>query len=387
MASVRKALIVGSGIAGQTLAAAFARNGIACDIVEIKRDWSIVGAGMYMQGNALRALSALGIVNEILDRGWHRDDDTTLIATADGRVLARPVYPRIAGSDVPAIVTIKRQALHEILHGLVGRLGLTVRMGVTVAAIDDRSPDGPASVTFTDGDSGDYDLVVGADGIYSTMRKLVFGTLPATFSGFANWRVTLPRPPEVDSAIWMHGHGTTFGIVPISADALYLGGVSREPGNPRYAQADLARLMREKFHEHGGVARRLLERVTDPARVIYTAIDEVFLPAPWYRGRAVMIGDAAHASTPFWAQGASMAIEDAVLLAELAASGAAPETFLAAWMERRYARCVWVQQGSRETGERAHRSGKGMREQLDRYLATTMERQVAERYARLGQPI
>jgi 2-polyprenyl-6-methoxyphenol hydroxylase-like FAD-dependent oxidoreductase len=136
MASLRNALIVGSGIAGQTLAAAFTLKGIACDIVEIKRDWSIVGAGMYMHGNALRALAALGVVDEILERGWHRDDDTTLIATADGRVLAQPVYPRIAGPTVPAIVTIKRQALHEILHGLLRRLGLTVRMGVTVTAID-----------------------------------------------------------------------------------------------------------------------------------------------------------------------------------------------------------------------------------------------------------
>ena len=387
MASLRNALIVGSGIAGQTLAAAFTLKGIACDIVEIKRDWSIVGAGMYMHGNALRALAALGVVDEILERGWHRDDDTTLIATADGRVLAQPVYPRIAGPTVPAIVTIKRQALHEILHGLLRRLGLTVRMGVTVTAIDDRSPRGPVSVAFSDGGSGEYDLVIGADGIYSTVRRLVFGEVEAIFSGFANWRVTLPRPPAADHVMWMHGHGTTFAIVPISAEELYLGAVSREPGNPRYAQADLARLMQEKFRGYGGLAAVLLAQVTDPDRVIYTAIDEVFLPAPWFRGRTVVIGDAAHASTPFWAQGASMAIEDAVLLAEPAATGAAPEAFLPAWMERRFARCVWVQQGSRETGERSHRTGDGVRDQLDRYLMANIETQVADRYARLAQPI
>ncbi|MGE5147330.1 MAG: FAD-dependent monooxygenase, partial [Candidatus Eiseniibacteriota bacterium] len=384
---LKTALIVGSGIAGQTLAAALTLKGIACDIVEIKRDWSIVGAGMYVHGNALRALATLGIVDEILARGWHRHDDTTVVAAADGRVLGRPVYPRIAGPDIPAIVTIKRQALHEILHGLVRRLGLAVRMGVTVTAIDDRSPRGPVSVAFSDGRNGDYDLVIGADGINSTVRRLVFGEVAATFSGFANWRVTLPRPAAVDSVMWMHGPGTTFGIVPISADALYLGAVSREPGNPRYAQADLARLMREKFRDYGGLAGLLLAQVTDPESVIYTAIDEVFLPAPWYRGRTVVIGDAAHASTPFWAQGASMAIEDAVLLAELAGAGAAPETFLPAWMERRFARCVWVQRGSRETGERSHQSGDGVRAQLDRYLIANIEQQVAERYARLGQPI
>jgi 2-polyprenyl-6-methoxyphenol hydroxylase-like FAD-dependent oxidoreductase len=387
MPSFRNVLIVGCGIAGQTLAAAFARRGVACDIVEIKRDWSIVGAGMYMQGNALRALAALGVVGEILERGWHRDDDTTLIATADGRILARPLYPRIAGPDIPAIVTIRRQALHEILHGLVRRLGLTVRMGTTVAAIDDRSPRGPVAVEFSDGSRGAYDLVVGADGIHSTVRRLVFGATAPTFSGFANWRVTLPRPAEADSVVWMHGEGTTFGVVPISANQLYVGGVSREPGNPRYAPGDLPRLMREKFGGYGGLARTLLEQVTDPGSVIYTAIEEVLLPSPWYRGRVVAIGDAAHASTPFWAQGASMAIEDAVLLAELADTGAAPERFLPAWMARRHDRCVWVQRGSRETGERGHRGGEGMRAQLDRYLAANIARDVAERYARLGQPI
>jgi 2-polyprenyl-6-methoxyphenol hydroxylase-like FAD-dependent oxidoreductase len=384
---MKRILIVGSGIAGQTLAAAVARKGLTCDIVEVKRDWSIVGAGMYMQGNALRALAPLGIVGEILEKGWHRPDDTTQITTAEGRVLAQPVYPRVAGPEIPAIVTIKRQALHDILNDLVCREGVTVRMGVTVTRVEDRSPRGPLSVDFSDGRSGEYDLVVGADGIYSTVRQLVFGSVPATFSGFANWRVTLPRPAEVDSVVWMHGHGTTFGIVPISKDELYLGAVTREPDNPRYPPGDLARLLRDKFRDYGGVARTLLDGITDPRRVIYTAIEEVFLPAPWYRGRTVIIGDAAHASTPFWAQGASMAIEDAVLLADYAASGAAPEEFLPAWMDRRYERCVWVQQGSRETGERAHRSGEGVREKLDQFLSANIVRQVTERYATLGQPI
>ena len=387
MPSLGKVLIVGSGIAGQTLAAALARRDIACDVVEIKRDWSIVGAGLYMQSNALRALATLGVVGDIIAKGWHRPDDTTLITTAEGRVLARPVYPRIAGPDIPAIVPIKRRLLHDILNDLVRRSGVTIRMGVTVAAIDDRSPPEGVSVRFTDGRSDEYDLVVGADGIYSTVRRLVFGEIPAIFSGFANWRVTLPKPAELDSVTWMHGNGTTLGLIPMSPGELYMGGVTREPDNPRYAQDDLAWLMREKFRDYGGIARTLLEQITDPHQVIYTAIDEVFLPRPWYRGSTVVIGDAAHASTPFWAQGASMAIEDAVLLADYAASGAAPEEFLPAWMDRRYERCVWVQRGSRETGERSHRSGAGVRGELDRYLAANMTQQIAARYARLGQPI
>jgi 2-polyprenyl-6-methoxyphenol hydroxylase-like FAD-dependent oxidoreductase len=306
LASIERVLIVGGGIAGQTLTVALARRGIACETVEIKPDFQIVGAGMYVQGNALRALREIGVVEEIVKQGWHPADDSFFTADIDGATLANPTMPRIAGPEVPPTVTIRRHVLHDILQDAVANTGTRVRMGTTVTAIEDD----PAAA-----------------------------------------------------------------------------GVSKEPGNPRYDRADLPRLMREKFAGFGGAAPALLAQVQRPEQVVYTAVEEVTQPAPWYRGRVVLVGDAVHASSPFWAQGGSMAIEDVVVLAELIATGRPAQDILPEWQARRYERAVWVQRGSLETGERGHREGPGVYEGMIAFLKANMLKEVAARYAKFAEPI
>ncbi|MDB5408557.1 MAG: monooxygenase [Rhodospirillales bacterium] len=387
MASIARVLIVGGGIAGQTLAVALARRGIFCETVEIKPDFQIVGAGMYVQGNALRALREIGVVEAIVERGWHPADDRFFTADVNGARLAHSRVPRIAGPELPATVTIRRRVLHDILQEAVGRTGVRVRMGATVAAIDDDPAAAGVAVRFSDGTADIFDLVVGADGIRSSVRTMLFGRSDPVFTGYANWRVTLPKPADLDAITWMMGRGKSLGIIPIAADHLYLAGVTKEPGNPRYDRAELPRLMREKFAEFGGAAPALLVQVQRPEQVVYTAIEEVTQPAPWHRGRVVLVGDAVHASAPFWAQGASMAIEDVIVLAELIATGRPAEDILPQWMARRYDRAVWVQQGSLETGERGHREGPGVYEAITAYLAANMPKEVAARFAKFAEPI
>jgi 2-polyprenyl-6-methoxyphenol hydroxylase-like FAD-dependent oxidoreductase len=379
-----RVLIVGSGIAGQTLSCALARRGIACDMVELKPAFDIAGAGLYVQGPALRAFLDIGVVDAIVTRGEPLPDDYSFACDAAGNVLARPAYPRIAGAAIPAVVPIRRKVLHDILAAAVEAAGVTVRMGCTVESID--QTDARVAVEFTDGSRGDYDLVVGADGIRSKVRALVFGAIEPEFSGYANWRVVLPRPAGFERTTWMMGRGSSFGIIPIARDAVYIGGVSKEPGNPRYERERLPALCREKFAEFGGFAPALLAQVSDPAQVVYTPIEEVLMPAPWHRGRVVVLGDAAHAGTPFWAMGASMAIEDAVLLAMLLARGGPVAEVLPVWMARREARCLFVQRGSMETGRRSHDEAPGAIEARDHYIRNLMQADVAKRFARLAEP-
>lgn len=382
-------LVVGSGIAGQVLACALARRDVPCDLIELKPAFDVIGAGMYMQSNALRALDDIGVVDDIVRAGFPLEGDYTLVGDSAGNVLARPGYPRIAGPAVPCMVPIRRKALHEVLAAAVARHGVRPRMGLTVDAIDDR-PGAPVRVRFSDGTTGDYRLVVGADGIRSRVRGLVFPGVEPTFSGFANWRVILPRPATIDRPFWLMGAGRSIGVIPIARDLVYMAGVSKEPGNPRYATADLPALYHRKFGDFGGPIPALLAQVREPAQVVYTPIEEVHLPAPWYRGRTVVIGDAAHAGTPFWAQGASMAIEDAVLLARLlaAAAPAAPEALDAAlegWMAKRLDRCLFVQHGSLESGQRGHTEAPGALDALQEYARTRLVTDVARRYERLAE--
>ncbi len=383
MAAVASVLIVGGGIAGQTLACALGQRGIRCEVVELKPGFEIVGAGMYVQSNALKALADIGVVQDIVRAGYPIEDDRTAVADAQGAELALIRYPRLAGPDVPAIVPIRRRVLHDILAAAVAQRGVRVRLGTTVEAIADRGA--AVHVAFSDGTAGDFDLVVGADGVRSKVRNFLFPGVEPRFSGFANWRVVLPRPPQVRRLVWMMGRGTTFGIVPIAADSLYIAGVTKEPGNPRHDRTALAELCRTRFAAYGWLARDLLALVRDPEQVVYTAIEEVHLPRPWFRGRVVVLGDAAHAGTPFWAQGGSMAIEDAVLLARLLERGEALDRVLAEWLERRYDRCLYTQRGSLETGLRSHDEAPGAEQARLEYVRTRMQADVNVRYARLGE--
>ncbi len=379
-----RVLIVGSGIAGQTLACALAKRAIACDLVEIKPRFDIVGAGMYVQGAALRAFKDIGVVDAIVAGGSSLPGDFSLVCDEQGNELARPHYPRAAGPQVPAVVPIRRKVLHDILAGAVAARGIAVRMGTSVEAIEMAGE--RVKVRFTDGSRDAYDLVVGADGVRSRVRGLVFGATEPEFTGYSNWRVILPRPPEVERTLWMMGRGKSFGIIPIAADLVYIGGVTKEPGNPRYERERLPALCREKFAEFGGLAPRLLAQVREPAQVVYTPIEEVLLAPPWYRGRALVLGDAAHAGTPFWAMGASMAIEDSVLLAMLLERDADIDAVLPKWMDKRYARCLFVQQGSMESGRRSHDESPGAIERRNHYIRHLMHADVEKRFAKLAEP-
>jgi 2-polyprenyl-6-methoxyphenol hydroxylase-like FAD-dependent oxidoreductase len=387
MGIAHKVLIVGGGIAGQTLGTALTKRGIDCRIVELKSEFNILGAGMYVHGNGLRALDDIGVVPEIVRRGWYREDDRTVIADMNGTPLAYPKVPRIAAPDVPATVTIQRRILHDILQEAVVRAKVPVAMGTTVESIIDDPARERVLVEFSDGTADDYDLVVGADGVHSKVRSLIFGALESTFSGFSNWRVIFPKPEELDQVVWMYGNETSVGLIPLTETSMYFAGVTKEPGNPWYERKDLPRLMREKFADYGGMAPGFLDQVKDPEQVVYTPIEQVLLPPPWHKGRVVVLGDAAHASTPFWAQGASMAIEDCILLANLlAGDGKIPE-ILEVWMRRRVDRCMFVQKGSMEAGERIHRPAAETEPVSAEVLAARIQADIDARFGRLGEPI
>ena len=139
---------------------------------------------------------------------------------ADGTLLADLPFHRVAGPEYPAMNGITRSRLHVLLTDAVKASGADVRLGITVDAIDD-SADG-VHVTFSDGTEGDYDLVVGADGIHSRVRALAFGDdIQAEYTGQVCWRVNVPRPPDVQG-IWMFaGRTGKAGCVPLAHDLAY----------------------------------------------------------------------------------------------------------------------------------------------------------------------
>lgn len=339
----RSVLVIGGGIGGLTAAIALRAKGLAVDVIERDPNWSVYGVGIIQQGNVVRAMAELGLIEDYLGAGVGFDHVEICIPT--GQIVARIPTPRLV-PDLPANVGIGRRALQTVLGNRAKASGATVRLGVTAEALDD---DGAGvSVRFSDGTDGRYDLVVGADGLYSQTRAHLFPDAPGpAFTGQAVWRYNFPRPPELDALRVFEGP-TGVGLVPLSDAVMYMYVTTPEPGNPRYEREGLAATMRAKL---AGVPapliRELATQITDDAEVVYKPLEWLFVEGSWHKGRVVLLGDAIHATTPHLGQGAGMAIEDSIVLADELARTDDVEAALTAYRARRFDRCRYIVEASR----------------------------------------
>ncbi|MFV3403215.1 MULTISPECIES: FAD-dependent oxidoreductase [Pseudomonas] len=349
MNSVKSVLVVGGGIGGLCAAIALRRKGISVDLVELKSEWTVYGVGIIQQSNVVREMSRLGLLDAYLDAAYAFED--VAIYTTDGQPLVRIPGQRLAGPQYPANVGISRRALHKVLSETTIELGAKVSLGTTVQSLE-QDEDG-VDVVLTDGTSVRYDLVVGADGLYSKVREMLFGNkyMPR-FTGQSVWRYNFPRLPQINHLANYQGPAGNAGLVPLSDELMYMFTTSHEPGNPWMPNDSLAAEMRQRLQGMGGLIAELREQITDNEQVVYKPLEAVFVNEPWYRGRVLIIGDAAHATTPHLGQGAGMAIEDALVLSEeLTAEGDLSQQ-LARFMTRRFERCKYIGEKSLLAGER-----------------------------------
>ena len=347
MSKIDRVLIVGGGIGGLCTAIGLARAGIASDIVEIKRDWTVYGVGIIQPFNQLRALAELGLADACIERGaafkgWEFCDDA-------GHVHAQVPNPTPGSSNLPPISGIPRPILHDILTGEARRLGVNVRLGLTVDDIDNGETH--VSVRFSNDTTGRYDVLIGADGTYSKMRGLVFpDSAKPVFNGLSVWRYNFARPPGMNWGSVHYGRRAKAGLVPMSPSLMYMFVVTAEPGNPKMPQDRMHDVIRERLSDFTGIIAGLREQIIDPKGVVYRPMEPLLLPAPWHRGRVLLIGDAVQATTPQLAQGASIAIEDAVLVAQLLSDDRPLEDIFTEFMRRRFERCKFVVETSLQIG-------------------------------------
>ena len=319
-------LIVGAGIAGLSLAHALRRRGGTPEVVERVSDWQPIGAGLYLPGNAVRALRELGVAlppdaNPIRKQRFldHR-----------GRRLAEVDVERW-WDGVGDCVSIRREALHEALREATTET--PVRLATSVTELEDGAA---PRVTFSNGSSDSYDLVVGADGVHSTIRRLALGGPPAGYVGQSSWRFLADGFPELTDWAVMLGKGRTFLTVSLGDGAVYCYADVSTSEPETAADGD----WRRSFADFADPVPRLLEHSSE---AYFAPIEEVAPPA-WTARRVVLIGDAAHASSPNMAQGAAMALEDALVLAELLTQGQSVDEALTGYVTRREARVAWVQE-------------------------------------------
>jgi 2-polyprenyl-6-methoxyphenol hydroxylase-like FAD-dependent oxidoreductase len=349
MGKINKVLIVGGGIGGLASAIALRQQGIEVELIEISKSLTAYHIGIVVQANFIRAAKALGIADRIVAAGYPYNGLN--FQDIHGKLLQRLPGYHLAGEEYSTHLGMARPALHKVLSEAALEAGTKVRTGLTFSAIEQVGEQ--VDVRFIDGASGTYDLMIGADGIYSNVRQALFGDrFKPAFTGQGVWRYNVPRPKEVTSSFVAMGLGKgKCGFIPLSEETGYVWLVQEEPGNPRHPEDKLDEIFRQRLAPCTGVLAWFREHITDSSQVVYRPLEALLLPAPWYRGRVVLIGDAAHATTPHMGQGSAQAVEDAVVLAELLVQEQPIEVTLEQFMERRFERCKFIVESSLQIGE------------------------------------
>src|SRR3954447_20812301 len=339
----KKVLIAGAGVGGLGAGAAPADGGIAVEIVEVKPEPNVYGVGITQPANSLRALKALGVLEEVCDVGY--EFDRWKFHDAHGNLVV-DVPSHLGGNGIPPNEGLTRRNLHDILIGAAERAGARITYSTTVESVVDN---GTAQVRLSDGREEEVDLVVAFDGINSAQRKRLFGDeYDPVYTGYGVWRVTVPRPDEVTYLALFQSPGAKAGHIPLSRELMYLLLVHPEPHHARFDRSQHVDMLRERLAPFDGIIGDIRENLRDSDDVVYSPLSEVMLPAPWFKGRVLLCGDAAHACTPHITQGAAMALEDAVVLPEeLLKSDVPLAERLRSFSERRYPRAKFVQDVSR----------------------------------------
>ena len=303
-----RVLIVGAGIGGLTLAAGLQHFGIVPTVAEI--DQSLLGRGLALMltGNAGVALRRIGLGQAVADEGTVLEQiaQTEAAGASLDHHDFRPSNDRYAPT-----LGITRDGLMSVLSS---GLRFPVSYATTVSTLD-WSMDSPG-VTFTDGTRAEFDLVIGADGIHSAVRKEIFPEVEPMYRSFCAWR-TVMQSPDNDTVFRIRSlPGTLLGSFPVGPQLVYIFLLAHTPEIPALSRAQhLVRFKQLASAFHGPIPT-LIQEQRDPARVVFVPVQEVETPS-YHQGRVVLIGDAAHAFPPLLAQGAAMAIEDAVGLAQL----------------------------------------------------------------------
>jgi 2-polyprenyl-6-methoxyphenol hydroxylase-like FAD-dependent oxidoreductase len=335
-------------MAGMTLGLALKRQGINCEIAEIRPNLSEPGTGITLQGPALRALRSVGALDDCVARGFPQTFFKT--CDAEGNVTDTVDLPNLLGPPYPPTIGIVRQAVHEALAHQLEKLKIPVLLGTSVSSLAQEG--GTVDVEFSDGTRRVFDLVVGADGGNSTIRSLVFGREARPYyTGQMNWRATVTRPPEIKGRYSYFGPTIKSGFNPISQTEMYIYLLQNAPERPRWRDEELPGILRGLLSEFGGTLGKARDEVGDPDRIICRPVFSMMMPKPWHRGRVILIGDAVHTTTPQLASGATIAIEDAVVLARHLVSSGTLDEALSAFTEARFDRCRMVVDNSEQLGE------------------------------------
>ena len=350
MPAVRTVLVIGAGLAGTACAIRLAQAGVVVDLVDKQSDVTALGSGITLQGNALRALRELGVWEQVDKHGYSYDSLGLRAPDPNGTLIAELDEMRTGGTDLPATAGMYRPDLARILTDRAVEVGVRPRWGVAPVAL--AQDDDGVDVEFNDGTAGRFDLVVGADGVRSWTRQAIGIEVQTTPTGMGIWRVFTRRPESVTRTdLYYGGPSYIAGYCPTGPDTLYAYIVEKAQDRFSTTPEEKLSVIRDLETAYHGPWDDIRDLITDPATVNYTWFETHVVPAPWNRGRVVIIGDAAHVCPPTVAQGGAQALEDALVLTELLRDrDAVDDDLWQTFMDRRFARAAEVVEASLQLG-------------------------------------
>jgi 2-polyprenyl-6-methoxyphenol hydroxylase-like FAD-dependent oxidoreductase len=356
-----RVLIAGGGIGGLAAAIALARRGIESEVLERSRFTEETGAGIQLGPNATRALAALGVLEAIATRAFRPE----AIAIYDGltgrKLTSLPLGKSVEDRYRAPYLTLHRADLHAGLRTVAESLvPVTLRPGFEVAAVDTQG--GDVLVRGTDGDQVNGAALVGADGLWSTLRSLIAPAASLRFTGATAWRTLLSRENlpfpfnASEVGLWLGPrahlvHYPVRGDSDLNVVAVTEGGAALQGWN----QTGSAETLLAGFIGWTKDSKSLLERAAGWRSWSLYRLTSLHR---FSEGRLALVGDAAHPVLPYLAQGAALAIEDAITLAEtITVSPSDPARAFRRYAELRRSRTSRVQRLSRRFGRIYHFGG------------------------------
>jgi 2-polyprenyl-6-methoxyphenol hydroxylase-like FAD-dependent oxidoreductase len=328
---VGRIVVIGGGIAGISAALALHKAGFDVAVYEAHPDGAEdIGAFLTLASNGMRALAQVDASTAVTAIGFPLS--TMRVLDASGAELAHMPLGE-AGDPLLRYRCMRRGELNAALQTEAARRGISVRHGARLASVED----GPGAVTarFTDGSTATGDLLIGADGLSSTVRRPIAPAAQPCYAGqqvFYGYTTGATPAGGPECITMVRGSAAAFGCTVSPAGETYW--FARVAGEPLAAN-EIADGTSARWRE---LLVSLLRKDATPAadivaatgdRIMVTNATEMPLGTPWHSGRALIIGDAAHAASPATGQGASMALEDAVVLAKALRDAPDTDTALA----------------------------------------------------------
>lgn len=341
-----KVIIIGAGVGGLCTAIALQQNGFDVKVYERVKKLGEVGAGLTLWSNALHVLRALGVADAVIAAGSKLQ--RSQIRADDGETLFDARVDEMESQYGEPVVAIHRAALHEILINALKPD--TLRLNMECARFE--QDENKITVYFKNGESDSADVLIGADGIHSVVRKQMFPEIELRYSGYTAWRGVVDTENKaalgLTSESW--GRGARFGIVRVDEKRVYWFATHNQSfGENAMATQKKSKLL-NIFNRWHHPIDHLLDS-TPAELILQNDICDIVPLASWSKGRVTLLGDAAHPTTPNMGQGACMAMESAYVLA-LALCEETDHT--AAWKRyesERHARTAWITNTSWSIGK------------------------------------